>query len=723
MPPKSRPRNEEENNFLHGMIKQYVVGQQRTVGYRQFVFLDGDRVIKGPYKKERAELISHRSHVLGQIGTGQHFVLVSGWFNVGQDYYLIFPNIDPYDYRDHTEQIYDKWTGQTLTVLKRNGPAVIAKLSHYLKEHFPLVSVKWIMAQMNTFLYDLILLYILGVGDSGTANILVNESAQKIYIIDYDEIIPEEFERPQPPRCVFYFKQTPAKKIEWCDATMPFYPEMKNSLLTRLSTNAVLDDPVFPRIRERFNYAIEALTMHDTTASISYSTGLSSWSNFQPLSGSLPISTSTSVFSNQPAYLTGAFPKTQTYSQDLPTSLSTTMMVPTAATIPATTITTSTTATTTTSTREIILSPYYHLVSLRKREIVPGFPEWSEIEITTFPAGVAKFVGRSASKTAHGYTTGLVKSSLQKSVRRSFLPEGWYAAFDLYSFMSIPEAKGIITNLYNRLAVIATEDIGPANTGLVIDVLDIVLEKNRAPELLASAVGCMCHSSHTRIMSHYWSVYGNVLRHEKARNHGFEIDPYQGENYEMIVERFSLALSQKSPQAFTWYGYYIYFRNQVVENKQPLPKVKITAIPNSEWRIGRITDRPRTTSFEVRFWEALVPYLSPLVCGYLARAYFEIKENRPFISMAIVLAISSPREDYTPSLLRKIAPSFITPELQALVEGRYLYQPSEVSYDKHTAEGLRLHADRQKFVHEGAVVVNQSEKYNNPALEAFYKLD
>jgi hypothetical protein len=48
----------------------------------------------------------------------------------------------------------------------------------------------------------------------------------------------------------------------------------------------------------------------------------------------------------------------------------------------------------------------------------------------------------------------------------------------------LPKGRGFRINFYNRLAVIAMENISPANLGLVILTIKIVLAKNRDPNLL-----------------------------------------------------------------------------------------------------------------------------------------------------------------------------------------------------------------------------------------------
>jgi len=74
-------------------------------------------------------------------------------------------------------------------------------------------------------------------------------------------------------------------------------------------------------------------------------------------------------------------------------------------------------------------------------------------------------------KTPHGYYSDEVRSALQKEIRSGKEYEAVYWAMELESFN--PETGAGATNLWNRLRVIASEDVGIANpiATVVIDVL------------------------------------------------------------------------------------------------------------------------------------------------------------------------------------------------------------------------------------------------------------
>ncbi|MGD6852304.1 MAG: hypothetical protein ACQCN6_09625 [Candidatus Bathyarchaeia archaeon] len=102
--------------------------------------------------------------------------------------------------------------------------------------------------------------------------------------------------------------------------------------------------------------------------------------------------------------------------------------------------------------------------------------------------------------TKHGFDHYELLSALQKCVRRGMEYEAVHFAVELEEFNP--------TMLWNRLKVIAAEDIGPANPQMpiLIDVLQknylsekSKLGENNASLYLADAVVCLCFSQKSRI--------------------------------------------------------------------------------------------------------------------------------------------------------------------------------------------------------------------------------
>jgi replication-associated recombination protein RarA len=102
--------------------------------------------------------------------------------------------------------------------------------------------------------------------------------------------------------------------------------------------------------------------------------------------------------------------------------------------------------------------------------------------------------------TKHGYDHYELLSALQKCVRRGLEYEATHFAVELEEFNP--------TMLWNRLKIIASEDIGPANPlmPLLIDYLQkqYQTEKSKLAEsaykiYLINAVVCLCRSQKSRI--------------------------------------------------------------------------------------------------------------------------------------------------------------------------------------------------------------------------------
>jgi len=120
--------------------------------------------------------------------------------------------------------------------------------------------------------------------------------------------------------------------------------------------------------------------------------------------------------------------------------------------------------------------------------------------------------------TKHGYDHYELLSALQKSIRRGLEYEAVHFAVELEEFNP--------TMLWNRLRVIANEDIGPANPmmPILIDVLqkNYLAEKSKLAEseyklYLVNAVVCLCFSQKSRITDDLL----NVVYTERERENKF----------------------------------------------------------------------------------------------------------------------------------------------------------------------------------------------------------
>jgi hypothetical protein len=108
--------------------------------------------------------------------------------------------------------------------------------------------------------------------------------------------------------------------------------------------------------------------------------------------------------------------------------------------------------------------------------------------------------------TLNGYDFDTAKSALQKYIRRSNVKKAQYIACELDLFRFFPNGKACWTNFYNRLRVIALEDIGLACTE-ILPVIDNLFDRwikdeNNLSVNMLKAVKIMCICPHSRFYSH-----------------------------------------------------------------------------------------------------------------------------------------------------------------------------------------------------------------------------
>lgn len=120
-----------------------------------------------------------------------------------------------------------------------------------------------------------------------------------------------------------------------------------------------------------------------------------------------------------------------------------------------------------------------------------------------------------------GYSPYELDSALQKDIRRGYEYRALFWAVKIES----TNKKASITRLWNRLKVIASEDIGPANPlmPLVIETLekqyrDARARKNDSYRLfLANAIIILSRSSKSRVTDNLVNIIYGRIQHENMR--------------------------------------------------------------------------------------------------------------------------------------------------------------------------------------------------------------
>lgn len=339
---------------------------------------------------------------------------------------------------------------------------------------------------------------------------------------------------------------------------------------------------------------------------------------------------------------------------------------------------------------------------------------------TLGPVGGMVYKGPFGGSTTYsGYSVQAVKSALQKYVRRGILDKALMAAFELYRMAELPNGQSIQTNMYNRLAIIAAEDIGPAQFSVCISVTNTVLEGNRNTTVLAALVQLMCESAKTRIMSHAYRALATTEGQVIAQSMGILIEtsatseeemaasemgkklwvPGDPQDIQLYANMFYLRVSQHRISAWTWLGYYMEVTTDV------------TIRPRKQ--------RKARTDPMLVIWQILSDFLPQGAYLILRDAYLHIKEKRPFLFTAVIAALY--RTPWVPlNLTAYIHAWEDSPTITQLLTGDYTFELDPYVLDIHTPEGRARGATRVEFRHEGALITNPSPTYTNEKLEQVY---
>lgn len=350
------------------------------------------------------------------------------------------------------------------------------------------------------------------------------------------------------------------------------------------------------------------------------------------------------------------------------------------------------------------------------------------VENTGLGQMIYKGIRGGHSKTFRGIDFDVAKSALQKYIRRRETDKAIKVATELYRFTEIPEAKACVTNTFNRVAIIAAEDIGPSKLSLVIRVIQEVEKGNRNFVDLITMVHLLSISPKTRIMSHLWWAYANSEGRKMAREAGLVVDDsFKAEDREYIINQmkdcylfldsdpsslrpyivmFDKRLSESDYNAYTWASFYL---NKVDGIKLEKRKKYMGAKNRS------------TTKPDILLWKVLSKYLSCEIHDTLIEAYYNHTENRPFLAMAIIVAIRRlglSKFNYEEAVERYREKG---KTLDYLLRGKYNLVIDDYAIDKHTMLGRRQGKTLKDFVLDGAKVIPQDPEFYDQRLEELYQ--
>lgn len=369
-----------------------------------------------------------------------------------------------------------------------------------------------------------------------------------------------------------------------------------------------------------------------------------------------------------------------------------------------------------------IIRPHYKeiLQELRKykfeKEYLDKVHQYLSVEPTSAPSSIPVEVsdvqqkeknigemrrGAFSGITYSGFKLDEMKSGLQKYIRRGMVEKAMMCATELYRMIEV-EAKGTQSNLYNRLAVISCEDIGPANMDLVLSVVNLVNEENRNFKRMIRAVELLCESSKTRIMSHLWFAYTSEEGRKMLRERlGFEgLDTDSGESpldlpstypsdLSRILQMMAVRLNEKNDIATYWEGKFMEYT-------------------------GKVKKRGRMTNHYFTIENVFNKFLPAHEVSVFLLAFLKQSEKRPFLMTPIVAILFNDVGKVTeiPETKRDVG---------YLLEGKYKLELDDYVIDMHTKAGKKKNKGRTVFRNEGSMVTNQSKKHLDEDLLKMYQ--
>ena len=612
-----------------------VFGQPRTSRYKQYVILKSAWVYKGPYNPERLGKLLNRTE----------------WFRIWKTPLILLP-IETLNTVDGVFAKYQnliagknmgiRWNTESFTGNKYR----VINRTDLLKFNQGILKAPWVYREYGeSLILALVHMWILGIGDTGMANMLMKTSTRQVYIIDFDETTGRDKDRPE-----FYFSRPSGKKYKWYQHMKPYYLKVAEKIKGML--NQTINQPFFPRIKK----VVQLLIKYGTYSPVG-SVGLSG---------------------TYPSVGSGGLSRTETPILKPPPAIN------------------------------ILRSPI--ILNIKHPNI--GKMVWTGL-----------FNG---TKTFHGYDLDIGKSAVQKGIRRGMIEFSLQAGFELWRLAEVGGKAGQ-TNLYNRLAVIATEDIGPANLNLVIYVVNYVLtdvktHADRSATKLAAIIQQLAMSKKTRIMSHIWSAYTDSNGRRKAIQAGLQLDSEvdlrlisdsslnrffrDGDPVEIIplAKMFYFRLRERNFNAVWWVYQYI----QILKKNKKM----------------KVKSRRRRTKPMIIIWEMMRDFLGSKIVDVLSRAYFTLSEGRPFLMTAITTILYSKNKVGAVPIDQIINQGIQIwrnhPYLIKLKTSNYDFIVPEYVIDMHTKEGRRKGKNRQNFVREGALINNLDSAYYDQRLDRIY---
>jgi len=512
-------------------------------------------------------------------------------------------------------------------------------------------------------------LWILKTGDTGLSNILADLANRKVYVIDFEEIRGSDRDDE-----MFYFSRRCAAKYKWSENVTPYYGRVAEKLRPLLSLWSDSSSVLF---MDRIRLAIERLEKYATS---------SSTISVQPIKVKTVISPAFTFTPKKTAPVFSLKKMTFTFGQAADSS-----------------------STASSSKIPTIISP---------------------------TAPTSSKIGRMEKKfrndiTYSGYRMDEMISAVQKYIRRGKEVKALQSATEVWRMVEV-DAVNLQSNLYNRVATIAVEDVGPAAIDLVIYTVNYIVEitkKKKIRELapLCAIVQQLCKVPKTRIMSQIWRAYGTEEGRRYAANQGIPVEEpmievtglekffREDDPVELIgpAKMFYLRLSERSTIAVYWLAVFT-------------ERIKVEGKKDKKAERTLKSKRDRRSKASIIIWEMLRDFLPSSTVDVLIKGYYDCSEPRAFMMCPVTWVLFTPPgqvpvlNDVSSQMELSIDKWQRSPYLNTLREGKYTLELDDYVIDVHTKRGRDMGKSRREFVTEGAHVENESELFRMPLFEDVY---
>ena len=109
-------------------------------------------------------------------------------------------------------------------------------------------------------------------------------------------------------------------------------------------------------------------------------------------------------------------------------------------------------------------------------------------------------------KSYGGHSIDLLKNCVREYIRRGVVEKALMAAVELFRMNEVG-GTAPITNLVNKLKIIAVEDIGISDIEVLLYSLSVLNKSAHTFKDIANVIALMCKAKKTMLVSHVWKTY------------------------------------------------------------------------------------------------------------------------------------------------------------------------------------------------------------------------